>query len=363
MKTRRFCPQCGRPLCKSSQKGFDFQCYNCGKDFTKIEVLRKVDLLQVKALRHRSYLDDLWRGEYAHSHKRPFPGRGKAYVRSKAQVPKYTANSLIAINGSYHYEHGIKQSDVDMANRYVQMIENTRSDKQPRNGDMIRLTTQHGDYYPYAHLEKLYEDGFSVCEQPYFPFIYPHPTKNGISCSTSGGAWLSIPPKALKYVGKEEKFFKDWGWCGARGNGAVCFKAEVCVWEYIAPNPVYDNYTTKNWRKVHLSKDVTSKKSEYLYSGNGMAFKTQQELDEYISLFRGKLYSVYWPNSFVLWCYFEKEIKLSENAWKALDLPRITFKAEASYPVKMEMDKYNHTVTRYTIKKSKLQKTIYYEPN
>lgn len=350
MKTRRFCPWCGRPLYKSNQKRFDFQCYNCDKDFSKTEVLRKTDFQEVKALRHRSYLDDLWRGDYPHSHKKPYPKRNKQYVRIRPQEDKYTEHTLIQLNGSYHYDHGIRQSDVDMANAYVGMIESTRSDKQPRNGDIICLTTKHGDYYPDAHLEKLYEDGFSVCERPYIPFIFPHPTKNGISCSTSGGAWLSVPAKALKYVGKEEKYFKDWGWRGARGNGAVCFKAEVSVWEYTEPDPVYDNYTTKNWRKIHLSKDVTS---EYLYHGNGIAFRTQQELDEYISLFKGKLYTVYWPNSFELWCYFENNNNIPIDKWKSLDLPRTTFRAKPDHPVKIEIDEVQHVITFYHIIKSK----------
>lgn len=60
---------------------------------------------------------------------------------------------------------------------------------------------------------------------------------------------MSVPPKALKYVCKEEKLFKDWGSCGARGNGTVSFKAEVSIWEYIEPDPLYDDYTTKDWRK------------------------------------------------------------------------------------------------------------------
>lgn len=211
MKTRRFCPQCGRPLYKSNLKQFNFQCYNCDKDFTRIEVLRKTDLSKVKKLRYHSYLDDLWRREYPHSHKKPHPRKSKEYVRIRPQGQKYTEETLIKLNESYHYDHRIVESDVVMANTYVQMIESSRSDKQPRNGDMIRLTTKYGDYYHYAHLEKLYEYGFSVCERPYIPFVFSHPTKNGISCSTSGGAWLSVPPKSLKYVGKEEKYFKDWG--------------------------------------------------------------------------------------------------------------------------------------------------------
>jgi DNA-directed RNA polymerase subunit RPC12/RpoP len=52
MKTRRFCPHCGRELRKSRTKGYAFECRYCGEDFYKIEVLKK-DLPQVKALRKR----------------------------------------------------------------------------------------------------------------------------------------------------------------------------------------------------------------------------------------------------------------------------------------------------------------------
>jgi len=146
MKTRRLCPGCGRPLCKSSDKTFGFRCYNCDKDFTKAEVLRKADMAQVKKLRDRSILDDLWRGEYPHSHKRPYPRRKRHYQRGKPKDNRYTAGSLASLNGSYHYEHEVMQSDVDMANSYVNRIESTRSKLQPRNGDIIRLFN--GRLYP-----------------------------------------------------------------------------------------------------------------------------------------------------------------------------------------------------------------------
>jgi hypothetical protein len=96
MKTKRFCLWCGRPLCKSTEKHFYFQCYNCDKDFTKAEVLRKADMAQVKKLRDRSILDDLWRGEYPHSHKRSYPRKKKNYQRNNSTNNKYTVNSLIA---------------------------------------------------------------------------------------------------------------------------------------------------------------------------------------------------------------------------------------------------------------------------
>lgn len=38
MKTRRFCPHCGRPVVKSRTKGYAFQCYGCDEDFYRFEV-------------------------------------------------------------------------------------------------------------------------------------------------------------------------------------------------------------------------------------------------------------------------------------------------------------------------------------
>lgn len=39
MKTRRFCPKCGRMLLRSRIEGYAFQCMNCDEDFYRFEVL------------------------------------------------------------------------------------------------------------------------------------------------------------------------------------------------------------------------------------------------------------------------------------------------------------------------------------
>ena len=39
MKTRRFCPKCGRMLLGSRIEGYAFQCMNCDEDFYRFEVL------------------------------------------------------------------------------------------------------------------------------------------------------------------------------------------------------------------------------------------------------------------------------------------------------------------------------------
>ena len=51
------------------------------------------------------------------------------------------------INGLYHIEHGITKNDIKMAENYIDYIEKTRSDKIPKVGDIVKYTTEYGDYY------------------------------------------------------------------------------------------------------------------------------------------------------------------------------------------------------------------------
>ena len=56
MKTRRFCPKCGRPVVKSKNKEYTFQCYNCEEDFCRFEVFHTSEITQEREIR-KSYLD------------------------------------------------------------------------------------------------------------------------------------------------------------------------------------------------------------------------------------------------------------------------------------------------------------------
>ena len=103
----------------------------------------------------------------------------------KEQNSKYNIESLIKKNPYYDKEHRITQADVNMANSYVELIENTRSCTTPKAGDMLRYTNQHGDYYPYAHIENNSNGICNICESPSVPFIGANTV--GIRCNTSGG--------------------------------------------------------------------------------------------------------------------------------------------------------------------------------
>lgn len=162
----------------------------------------------------------------------------------------YTIETLKVINPAYDYKHRLTQNDVDVANMYVELIEQSRTDNQIQVGDIIKLTTKYGDYYSSAHVERyIDEDGYwTVCEQPHIPFVEKN-IDGSILCNTSGGAWTSVP-KNLKLLGKRRKLFQDFGHCGACANGAFSFEAEVNVWEYKQDEPLYGDYSTMEWDKA-----------------------------------------------------------------------------------------------------------------
>ena len=76
----------------------------------------------------------------------------------KATKNKYTLETLLPLNVSYDREHILRQSDVDMVNRLVEVIEDSRSDSTPKIGDRMRHTTRYGDFYGHALLEKVRGD-------------------------------------------------------------------------------------------------------------------------------------------------------------------------------------------------------------
>ncbi len=74
MKTRKFCPHCGRPLLKSRTPGYVFQCHGCDEDFYRFEVIKLKDIELARTIREVEYLDGLANGDFMpHSFKKPYP--------------------------------------------------------------------------------------------------------------------------------------------------------------------------------------------------------------------------------------------------------------------------------------------------
>ena len=263
----------------------------------------------------------------------------------------YTIESLKEINARFTCDHNIWESDVTMANDYVAFIEGNRSIKTPQVGDIVRYTNEYGEYYGYAHIETVEDNEVYVCERPYVPFIWKK--NNGtLGCQTSGGAWSHIPLGELKYLGKELKTFCDWGHCGACGNGAVEFEAEVSVWEYTNPNNRFAPYTTKDWNRHFISYRVDSfgnptDGSQYRYFGDGIAFKTHKDYQAWIKTYRGVELQGGWENQTVVFAYRENCYLIDKEEWKQLDLPIDTRMCNGIIFVKVKYDDENHIVHTY----------------
>ena len=255
----------------------------------------------------------------------------------------YTIESLTEINASFHMEYKINQSDVDIANKYVEIIEKSRTDDAIQAGDIIELTTKHGDYYRNAHVENLDSETneWSVCEKPSVPFVYISEITNKIKCNTSGGPWSSVPNN-LKLLGTRKKMFTDWGHCRSCANGAIEFEATVNVWEYKQPDPLYGDYTTKQYDKHYISYCVDSlgnpkNGSMYRYLGNNIAFIAKEDYEAWRDTFRGVEFTGNWPNQTVVFTYKRIEKLISEQAFESLDLPVDTRRQNGMIKVKFNM--------------------------
>lgn len=268
---------------------------------------------------------------------------------------RYTMDTLKEINGRFNGSHYMTEADVEMANRYVELIENTRSTTEPKIGDIVQYTNEHGDYYGSAHIEKVNENGtVYICEQPYVPFIGKN--KNvGIWCSTSGGAWCNLPINELVYIGKREKTFCDWGNCGGCADGAVEFNAEVSVWEYVDENNrfVSENgykFTTKDFNKRYVTFNPNKKDTDYIYFADGKAWKNKRDYQVWLRTFRAEVFKGYWENQFVVWTWKNTEHHVSPTEFDSLDLPEDTFRMNGD--VLRCKRKYNediHTIDTYYV--------------
>lgn len=263
---------------------------------------------------------------------------------------KYSVETLRELNVSYDYEHGLTQTDVDMANNYVELIERTRSETTPQVGDRLVYISRHGDYYGHALIEKKDKDSglISVCEQPSIPFVW---NDNGnIRLSVSGGAFHSINPQELKFQKWVDGSFKDWGHCRACANGAVVFYAKVPMWFYSELSPTYGEFTTETYRKFYLNKREEPEAGN-LYQGFDIAFRDEAELQQFVEDYEGTIFKGNWPTQIVLWCFRREYVFMPLSEWEKIESPaverRLNFHPEQ---VKIVKDMEQHITYLYRIK-------------
>ncbi len=148
----------------------------------------------------------------------------------------FTRKDIIANSSGYHAEHGVKQSDADLATELANIIRSTRSASSPKAGDIMICIGAKAEY-PSGHIDKRDLADFSaICTKPSIPFVFKaHSKRPQVVFDTSGGYWFSIPKPCqarIRYIGQRDKLFKTWGHCGACKNGAFNFSVKVNVWSY-----------------------------------------------------------------------------------------------------------------------------------
>ena len=265
-----------------------------------------------------------------------------------SKAKKYTIETLLALNVSYDGDHGLTQEDVDMVNSLVEVIESTRSMHTPKIGDRVVYTQKGGEYHPHGLIEKKHDDIFYVCLDPFIPFVWESDTN--IKVDVSGGPFYHADADKFKFVGWTEADFKEWGHCGATANGTVRFKAKVPLWAYSEPNPLYGDFTTKDWTKITLRKRVDPDACN-LYDSMQIAFRDEDELQEYVRDHNGTIFTCSDPTLFVLWCYKRQFEFLPLDEWNKVDAEaverRLSYQPEQ---VKIVKDSEKHISTFYRIK-------------
>lgn len=211
------------------------------------------------------------------------------------QSERYTKESLLFLNHSYHSKHILTQEDVDKVNFFKAMIEATRTKTYPQVGDIIEYTDKRGRFFPGAHVETKLRGELNICEKPYEPFVSAV-YRETLHTTTSGGSWLKIPTE-LKYVGSQNKIFVIWGHKGACGDGAVRFEAEVSVWEH---NVSETDFTTKTHDRfsytLYTEQEQSSCRPFAVINGDDNltrhSFDSNQELQLWLKTFDGTLVPV-----------------------------------------------------------------------
>ena len=94
-------------------------------------------------------------------------------------------------------------------------------------------------------------------------------------------------------------------------NGEVYFHTVVRSWTFHEPNPLYGDYTMKEWTKYPVEKiPDPEKKGEYFYRCEGITLYSEKELEELTGLLQGKLFDGLHRRALVLWGYRMERIFL-----------------------------------------------------
>lgn len=268
----------------------------------------------------------------------------------------YTKARLEKINPAYLsvYSHQIQQSDVQFANRCVKIMHKGLDAEYPKVGDFIQYTTRDGVYYPHAHIDNIENGVASICLNAFVPFVAIKEGKIEYT-SVSGGPWLQIPEttlRTLKKTGAESKWFRFFGSSGFCSHGAIDFEGYANCWEYKEPNPLFEEYSTKQYDRMVLRK-IEGKWYITESTNSNVRPENLTELEQWGQEVKGVLFGSFDTDDTVtIFIYKEVPVMLTLEQWKSLSLPQSVRRINGRNHVfvKLLVDDNNKTVKvcRYT---------------
>lgn len=124
----------------------------------------------------------------------------------------------------------------------------------------------------------------------------------------------------------------------------------MSVWEYKEANSLYGDFTTKHWRKLNLYR-FPERTDGDLYRGACISFGSDEELEQFVADYEGKLFMAPVPNRIILWCYRDELKAVLQQEWDALDAPVSQRRIyNAPQPVKLVKDHERHTTICYYVR-------------
>lgn len=229
----------------------------------------------------------------------------------------YTIETLQYLNDSYDYGYPVTLSDTDKVNRLIAAIRQERNGHEnPVVGDMIEYTSRNGDFFNSAHIGRITDKNYEICLSKIVPFCYEN--ENGVGYDIHEGVWThlnkTLPAPACIRTG----LFRTWGHTGRCAHGLIYFKTFIRSWKYTEPDPMFGEYTTRNWTKYFISKlPDPERKGEFTYKGDGFSLYSLTELDRLVEILHGKLFNGIYRNSLILWGYRMVWNLLTEQEWNA----------------------------------------------
>ena len=278
----------------------------------------------------------------------------------------YTKESLVELNRTFcdfHPNVEIGESEVARANKLCTLIEATRSDAHPMPGDIVEFTTEYGDWYPNAHVHLVDGDKTLICEVSSVPDVIEHEGQPDIG-HVSGGPWEEIP-STLRKIGQRQKTFGYRVPTDFMNTDVIEFRANVNVWAYAEPNPLFGEYTTRQYDRFHIyflnDPDIFGYRVLVIGGGgtNYTAFRNQREYIAWLATYKGVEFKV--ANGAVVFVYRKQEALITKKEWDALSLPIDTRRENDLIDIKFDVNDEEKTVTEYRYCNGGDSRACYYD--